>query len=262
MTLMELLMAAAIFAALIGALYTALFSGMKLRETAWNNFEADVARGQVVRLIEQDFTNLVVPSGILQGALLGQSKSSGDDYLDQLEFYATTGAVTDKEPWGEVQKIEYFLAEPLSDSNSKSSSSAASAAGMSSNRSASLSSSGKAGSLKSGSYDFVRRTTRNLLATVNEAEDEPAAKWRLLSGVKSLKIEYYDGQDWLDTWDSTTVENANPEGILLRMDFAPDENGRTRPPFEIVCQISQQPRTAPAAASGGASASGGGGAMP
>ena len=211
-TLLELLVATSIFATLLGALYAVLFGGMRLRETAWGDFESGVTREQIAMTLRRDLTDLVVPAGILAGPIIGETESVSDLHLDKLQFYSTDGAVTDREPWGDIQHIEYVLAEPL-----------------------------QAG--KSGEYDFVRRVRRDLLATTVEEEETPQAQWRLFSGVTSFTAEYYDGQAWNSTWDSTLVDNENPQAIHIELTFAPDKDGRARPPLEILCEIAPQPRT-------------------
>jgi type II secretion system protein J len=222
-TLLELLVATSIFSILIAALYAVLFGGIRLRETAWEDFESGVGREQVARVLERDLAQVVVPAGILAGPLLGETQTTDQERTDRLEFYAASGPVTDDEPWGDIQKIEYFLEEPIDDTNEE-------------------------------GFDFVRRVQRDLLATVVEEEEIPEPEWRLLSGVTAMTIQYYDGAEWVDSWDTTTVENENPEGIRLRLDFASESDGRVRPPLEIVSAISQQPR--PTASGSGTSGEG------
>lgn len=231
-TLLEMLVALVIFATLIGALYAVFFSGMHLREASWKDFESGVLREQVTRTIRRDLRNAVVPAGILAGSFVGQTQSANQVRSDTLTFYSTTGAITDKAPWGDIQSVEYFLTDPIDPG-------------------------------KSGEYDFVRRVRQNLLATNVEEEDVPEAQWRLLSGVTSLTIQYYDGQAWNDSWDSTTVSNANPQAVQMTLTFAPDSDGRTRPPLEIECEVAAQPRATaapavPASPSGSGASTGGG----
>lgn len=220
MTLLELLVATAIFSTLISALYIALFSGVRLRETAWNNFESGIERVRIAKMLREDLTNIVVPAGILSGPLLGQSGSENNQRHDTLEFFATTGGVTDAEPWGEFQKIEYFLEEPEDGARAA----------------------------KNRGYDFVRRVRRDLTATVVNQQEVPEARWRLLSGVRAFIIEYYDGTSWIEAWDTTTQENKNPAGVRMRFEFEPDDDGRMPSPLVIVSETAPQPRPTPAAA--------------
>lgn len=227
-TLLELLVAIAIFSVLIGALYSVLFGGIRLRETAWKNFEAGVSREQVAGLIRRDLTNIVVPAGILAGAIVGETQTEGSGRSDTLEFFATTGIVNDAETWADIQQIEYFLEPPVDDD-------------------------------KSGEFDFVRRVRRDLLSTTVEEEEIPEPKWRLLTGVTSLTIQYYDGEAWQDSWDSTTVENENPDAIRVTMTLAPDADGQPRLPVDVLCETAPQPRPTPAAAAAPATPPAGGG---
>ena len=117
--------------------------------------------------------------------------------MDTLEFYSRSGIISDDEPWAEIQKVEYYLAEPEDDNEE----------------------------VESGGMVFLRAITRNLLATVMEEPDEK----RFLSGVQSLEISYYDGNSWLDSWDSTTSENKTPEAVKFNISFvesAADENDK------------------------------------
>jgi hypothetical protein len=58
--------------------------------------------------------------------------------------------------------------------------------------------------------------------------------------VISAAIAFYDGSDWVDTWDSTTTTTL-PTAIKFSLVLAPREtNGNTRidpPPVEVIVPV-------------------------
>ncbi len=82
--------------------------------------------------------------------------------------------------------------------------------------------------------DLVRTLTRNLLAST-EAE---TVEERLLHGVDSLELYYYDGETWQDSWDGTTQEETMPGAVKFVIGFAPpQENERGNLPLEVVAPV-------------------------
>jgi type II secretion system protein J len=230
-TLMELLVATVIFSALIGSLYSLLFGALRLRETTFRNVESGQPREQISLLLRRDFTGAVAPSGVIAGPWLGESSEEDGNRRDTLVFYTTSGVINDREPWGDIQKVEYYLATPTDRDP---------AMGL----------------------DFIRKPTRNLLASTIE-ENEDMTPFRLLRGARSLQLLYWDGEAWIDRWDSTVEQNRNPRAVKLRLEFVESRDAeRIESPIELVCGIAPEPRPtpAPAAAGGGAGGAARGGA--
>ena len=98
---------------------------------------------------------------------------------------------------------------------------------------------------------------RNLLtSTTIVLDDELLAQWRMLRGVDELTLRYWDGEAWLDNWDTEVEEGALPRAAQLRVEFVADEAGRRDEPLEIVAEIAPEPRPTPEASeTSGASAS-------
>ena len=206
-TLLEVLVATTIFAVLVGSVYTLFYGTLRLREKTSEIVETRVPRDFIVMLIKRDLANMVPPVGLLAGPLIGENDEQRGQRFDRLEFHSSSGIVNDSEPWGEIQKIEYYLAEPEEVNSSE-------------------------------GNELVRAVTRNLLAaTAEEPEDE-----RLLDGVQSLEFAYYDAEYWQDVWDSTTQDNEMPLAVMMRLEFVePEGNGRRMRPIEMVCEIVSQP---------------------
>lgn len=212
-TLLELLIAMSIFATLSSVIIGLFFSAYRMRERAWESIQRGYVRQRVVELVQKDLRNLVAPNGELAGAFTGEAKTASGSETDELVFYATTGSVNDAHPWGEIQKIEYYLAEPR-------------------NR-------GEKG------FDFVRKTTQELLSTdldEDEDHDEAAAKYRLLHNVESLIISYYDGDDWSESWDSAETDDENPLAVSITISFVSDDDNKNESPLELVVETAVQSR--------------------
>jgi hypothetical protein len=122
-----------------------------------------------------------------------------------LELYTSSARISDDVPWGDVQKIDYYLQNPTNP-----------AAGGT----------GK---------DLIRGITRNLLASTPESP-EPH---RLIGNVQNFRLSYYDGTNWNDTW-STTLSNV-PQAIKVFLTFTKPADGTpTVPPVQFVVPILTQ----------------------
>ena len=124
-----------------------------------------------------------------------------------LDFFTTTGTLSDDAPWGDLQEVNYQLMEPT-------------------NR------------VDFYGRDLVRSVTRNLLAV----STQPAEQQRLLSNVESLDFYYYDGTQWRDTWDTLSGDTGLPSAVRVRVQMASPE-GRRGPslePIEMVVLLTSQ----------------------
>jgi prepilin-type N-terminal cleavage/methylation domain-containing protein len=66
---------------------------------------------------------------------------------------------------------------------------------------------------------LIRSVTRNLLApTVPPPDDEI-----LCRNVKSFTVRYFDGTDWQDSWDSTTLGDILPQAVQLTFEAVIDD---------------------------------------
>jgi type II secretion system protein J len=62
---------------------------------------------------------------------------------------------------------------------------------------------------------LVREITRDLISQQQQQPEEQI----LCSGVRSFSLRYYDGTEWQDTWDSTTVNDALPLAVSFTLDI-------------------------------------------
>jgi type II secretion system protein J len=230
-TLVELLIATLCFALIVTVMNTTFYAAMRLQSKTTKTVEKIIPLNQTLAMIKRDLRG-ILPTNGLAGPIMAMAPGTGPNGGGYLEFYTTSGIVTDDQYWSEVQKVAYYLAKPDFDNESR---------GM----------------------DFVRAITRNLLP-VNASEIEET---RLLSGLDSVEFCLYDGSQWQTYWSTNSVMGTNttdsagsamPLAVRVSLRFAAEELSRkVRDPLEIVVPLVVQARTNQTASAG--STSGGGG---
>ena len=187
-TLLELLVALAMTAVLAGSLYATLRVAFNARRAA------DEAVGTVRRLeltmelMRADIRSAVVPSGILAGEFLGidAADAAGEAHSDILLLHRTADGALATDGAGDIRRVE-FMCEPAEDGEG---------------------------------LILLRRVTTNLLATrVVDPVDEV-----LCRGVGALELRYFDGVDWLDSWDSGVRDNALPLAVEVTLQLIDEED--------------------------------------
>jgi prepilin-type N-terminal cleavage/methylation domain-containing protein len=250
-TLLELLVAIAIFSIVLAAINTVFYSGLRLRNRSAAMIDAGLPIQHVTDVIQRDLASFMIPGTPLAGQLTsGQATtgptvgytvnggsgassgsvpsssagggSSGMGTSDMTEFFVSSGAVEDNLPWGDVQKVSYQLVASANRSQGK---------------------------------DLVRSVSRNLLPV--SATDQSTNQF-LLSGVTSITFTYFDGTQWQTTWDTTSADpitgltNVMPQAVKVEIQLAPTENGAPRAPVQLVVPIFVQSQTnQPAQTTGG-----------
>jgi len=214
-TLLELLIAVAIFAIVLTAINGVLYGAMRLRSKTARTIEEALPIQQTVAILKRDLQGIVAPGGILTGPLQSGTATGGMLPQGATTLYTCTGALDATLPWGDVQKIAYYLKNPDD-------------------------------SLHAAGQDLVRAVNRNLLAPIQQ---EWVEQW-LMSGVERLQLAFYDGNSWRDSWDSTTPNlttgqtNNLPTAIKVQIDLAASYGEpRTRAPVQLVVPLVAQART-------------------
>lgn len=215
-TLMELLIAVAVFAVVLLAMHSVFFGAVQLRNRTAQAVDEVAPLEQAVGLLRRDLQNLVPPGGTLFGPLqsVPQTTNAVTDPLVALgvrrvspDFYSASAILEEFRPWPEVQKVAYGLVTPT-------------------NRSEGL--------------ELVRAVTRNLLAPY----PEPPELQYLLSGVQDVQFEFFDGTQWLTVWDSTVQPLGLPLAIRVRIARVPEGNRPVEPaPIELVIPVWVRPHT-------------------
>jgi prepilin-type N-terminal cleavage/methylation domain-containing protein len=238
-TLLEVLLAVAVFSIVLIAIHSVFFSALRLRNRTVEVVEKTVPIGQTVAIIQQDLANIVLPgtnmlfgpfqttptqtSGSQNNALQTGGLPTGGTPTGQTAgmiagrsspvFYTSTGVIDLNSPFADVQKVSYFLAPSTNNTP-----------GM----------------------DLYRAVTRNLLPVLTEESVDQF----LMSGVEEINFFFYDGNGWVDTWDSTTPDSATgltnslPQAIKVQIQLTGDQPTSTAgAPVEIVVPLLVQVST-------------------
>jgi len=228
-TLIEMLLAVAICAIVLVAINGVFATAVRLRDKTSEKVEEGLPINRALDILYRDLKGAVGPEGFLAGdfkcgvqatgATMGLSGEAGSAGLD---FYTTTGTLSDKAPWGDLQEVFYELKAPV-DRNQ---------AGM----------------------DLVRCINRNLLATTTQT---PEMQW-LMGKVQTLELDCYDGTQWRNTWDTSTGDTNLPVAVRVRIRLAArpgEEASKAAQPLEmvvpLVSQTSQTSQTRTNLTSGG-----------
>jgi prepilin-type N-terminal cleavage/methylation domain-containing protein len=194
-TLLELLVAMVLMVVAAACLYTALYTGFRARRSASFAVEPTSLGINAIDLLKQDISGVLTPDGVLAGAFVGTDSvgSKGVD-ADSLEFYTTHIYADDEQLIGGLGKIEIVLEED--------------------------------GDTEDGTYRLLRRVTTNLLPPRTVDPDEQV----LCRSVVSLNLRYFDGDGWLDDWDSAADANSLPQAVEVDIEIAHDTDSDTKEP--------------------------------
>lgn len=211
-TLIEMTLAIGIAAMVLIAINAVLFASLRLRDATADAVDAAAPVDQTVAVLRRDLQCVVTPtngtSKILSGDFrVGNVVSPGVAGPVAIEMFTATGALSENSPWADIQRVTYELKEP--DDRT--------AAGR----------------------NLVRSVARNLLTmTTPDVQDQ-----LMLSGVESVKFTCFDGSQWQDTWDTTSMNSVNTNlPLAVRVDI--QMSGKNNPqPIEILVPIDAQPRT-------------------
>ena len=246
-TLIEVLVAMAIFATVLVAINTVFFGAMRLRAATSRIVEEAIPVNHALTVMRADLRSVLAPGGVLAGSitggiLMGSMSGSASNSLvgmpggirselPTLQINTTTGITDDSnltdpnlanlgsvgtlafnsvQPWSETQRVAYYLRDPVYSTN---------LSGM----------------------ELVRAVTRNLLPAMEEIPIQQP----LLDGIEDIAFLFYDGTTWLDSWDATIQSNAVPQAIKVAIAFAAESRTALyrRPPVHLVVPIAAQART-------------------
>jgi general secretion pathway protein J len=222
-TLIEVLLAVSVFAIVLGAINSVFFAALRLRNRTIEAFETVLPLQQALTLIQRDLEGIMPPGGALAGRFTTMLDGMSNVTMFAGErvtpdIYTSSGVVNEFAQWADVQKVTYYLAAPTNND------------GIANSR------------------DLVRQVTRNLLPVNIE---EPQLQW-LMSGVQTMRLQYYDGLSWTDAWDSNTNTNL-PNAIKVQLTMAEDyvRTTKTPEPIELVVPVMVRSTTNSTEAAGG-----------
>jgi type II secretion system protein J len=206
-TLIEVLLALMISAIVLVIIGSFFAGALKVQQHVNGSVDEALPIERALNLLEKDLKNAVAPGGLLAGPLQSGSADGGVDANSGIQIYTTTGLMMPNSPWSEIQKVTYGLQAPTDSSANN----------------------GK---------DLIRTVTRNLLTTGAEDDDEQ----NLASGIESLTFSYFDGNNWIDSWDDSTETNL-PMAVRVNVQMAADQNAARPDPIQLLVPLMVQTHT-------------------
>lgn len=211
-TLIELLLAITVCGIVLLAAHTVFFSALRLRNTTTEKLDTAAPVEHALAIMRRDLRNLVVPGDKIRGQLQTSPTNTvvaigtrGGQPVSP-DLYTAVGIVDEWSSWPEIQQVTYVLATPTNQTDG---------------------------------LDLLRNVRRNPLST----DDLPEEQW-LLDGVESVLFQFYNGLQWVDTWDSSTAETILPTAIRVQIQRVSESSSLTRPePIEMIVPITVQART-------------------
>jgi type II secretion system protein J len=221
-TLIEVILALGIFALVLVSISTAFFAALRLRQKTSERIEEGLPLTHALSVLRRDLQNTLPPGGVLAGDFrsgnggAGGSSSSSTARANRglstsqnvgLDFFTSTGRLSDSQPWGDIQEVNYQLQEPADRAHAY-------------------------------GRDLVRTVTRNLLATATQATDVQ----RLVGNVEDLQFLYFDGTQWRDSWDTSAGDTGLPAAVRVRIQLASSDGPTLRgvQPLEMVVLLESQ----------------------
>jgi len=184
-TLIEILTASIAAALILVAIYGLFQRAVKMRDHATERAREAQLRARAERVIRNDLRNAFI-SGTdtrsLAITLEGGKQNTRSHFPGYLRFTTTTGKDTASEANGDVQEVEYSIAD-------------------------------SAGGTGQNSGTLTRFITRDLLSTTQTTPTQEP----LLNRVSSLEVAFYDGQSWQDTWQFSNDNPALPQAIRVQI---------------------------------------------
>ena len=213
-TLMEILLATAAFAIVLAAMKTVFQGALSLRETTQAVVDRENPRHVAMRLIKRDLEGMIFSGGLLATSIVCQAESAGRVMSDRFQFVTTSGSPIPGYPWGGVQRVEYLLVPSWRGTNVN-------------------------------ALDLIRIANRNPLATALEIQPEN----RLLEGLERMDFRFFDGEVWMEDWDSNNEDMDSPEAVEMSLYFVGNESGGKALTFErplrLVAPVLTRPGTFP-----------------
>ena len=200
-TLIEVMIAMAVFAIVMAAINGIFWGALRLRNKSVESIDAAMPKERALAMMRNDLANIVPPSGRFFSAFttIGATTNANGMAVNNMpgqnspEFTTTGGVIDDNTMWGDVQRVSYQLQLSTNDTAGK---------------------------------DLYRTVKRNLTPAVQQTSDQQP----ILTGVQSIFFYYHDGSIWKETWDSTNETLILPRAIKVQLQMASQERGRLAPP--------------------------------
>lgn len=185
-TLLELVLAMTVTAVVSAALFTSLSGSFKTRKSAEDHLAGRAMARNVIATLRKDWQCIPPAGGRVSGVFIGEDLSGmNSSDADTLTYVTANPDLTSEQDFADLRQIELRLLTSNDDPDH---------------------------------YVLARLVTGNLLATTTQS---PAVQI-IARRVVSMNLQYYDGGEWLDEWDSTDRDNEIPLAIEIVLVTAPE----------------------------------------
>jgi type II secretion system protein J len=220
-TLLEVLLGLIVFSVVLVVAHSVFYGALQLRNKSAASIDAALPLQHTLALLKRDLANLTPPGGTLTGTLQTTPTTTSSSTLNHAgtqvgpAFYTAAGTLNETTPWSELRKVTYYLLP---------------------------------GTNNTAGRQLVRSVTRNLLPVLTEEYEDQT----LLNDVEDLTFEFYNGTQWVTTWDSTTSTNGLPTGIRAALTLVNPQSGvADAVPIELIVPVFAQGGTNSTATGGG-----------
>jgi type II secretion system protein J len=219
-TLIEVLLAVAIFGVVIASINAVFYSAMRLYGSSTKNLDVAVPVQQAFSTIRRDLQGALPPGGFFAANFrsVASQNTMNQGAAAGVEFSTSTGLIGDNATWGDIQRIGYELRDrpdrPVGSGRS-----------------------------------LVRRVTRNLLPT---AAEEPEEQW-ILNGIERVEFTFSSGGSaWKDSWDTAQGDSRLPKTVKIHLQTRdPQSEGRVLRDWEMTVALNAESITNQATSTGG-----------
>ena len=123
--MIEVILALGIFAIVLVAMNTAFFAALRLRQHTSDVVEEAAPMNRALTLLRRDLQNATPPGGVLEGDFRssgpggatatskGAPSSIAGGQYGGLDFFTSSGTLSEDAPWGDIQEVNYQLMDPL-----------------------------------------------------------------------------------------------------------------------------------------------------
>ena len=211
-TLLELLLATAIGAIVLLVINATFFAALRLHHTTHDRIDDDLVVQRTLAIIRRDLAGIMIPpspttnnarlAGQLTTEVASTNNLDGSSERISPDIFTNSGKVDGWSPFADVQMVSYYLS-PAADG--------------------------------SPTRDLVRVVTRNLLPVIESTTENQI----LLSRVNAAGVAYFDGENWLDIWDSATTRTL-PAAIKFSVVMEPRDRTAARAdsaPIELIVPV-------------------------
>jgi len=226
-TLLELVVAAMMLAVLLASIGTAFYGAHKLRRTNEAALQGQHEIQRALNYLKRDLRSIVLPTtndtsqiplgtGVastnaitLSGPMItGAGGTGAATGSASFEFHTASGIRDSQAPWPDIQRVTYLLRSPMD-------------------------------RFDNSGNELIRVVTRNLLPGVEPDYGEQV----LLRGIDQVIFEFWTGDQWLDYWDSMTLDPRVPEAIRTTILMRSTDPTRQPDYIRLVTPVSVQPLT-------------------